>query len=265
MAGPIITLTTDFGLRDPFVGIMKGVILGLAPSACLVDLTHEVAAQDVLEAQLALESAVPFFPSGTIHLVVVDPGVGGPRRGLAVQARGQYFLGPDNGLFTFAFASPGWSAVALTSTGHRLAEVSATFHGRDVFAPAAAHLLRGVPLTDFGPDVRDPVRRPVPAARLEGDQLVGEVVAADRFGNLLTSVTRADVAMTGRDIVDVELGRARFGAPVRYYAQAEGRPGTSGPAAIWGSAGRLEIFVPGRSAKAWLTVDRGAPVRVKLG
>ena len=148
---PIITLTTDFGLRDPFVGIMKGVILSICPSARLVDLTHEIEPQDVLGAGLALEAALPFFPDGTVHLAVVDPGVGSTRRPIALRARGQYLVGPDNGVLTLALQGARWAAVALTAREYRLAEVSRTFHGRDVFAPAAAYLAAGVPLERLGP------------------------------------------------------------------------------------------------------------------
>src|SRR5262245_3490744 len=188
-AGPIITLTTDFGLRDPFVGIMKGIICGICSHATLVDLTHEVAPFDVLEGAVALESAWRFFPAGSVHLAVVDPGVGGTRRALALQAGGHYFVGPDNGLFSFAMVSDGWSAVAVEAAAYRRSEVSRTFHGRDIFAPAAAHLATGVPLPQLGPRVTDPVRLPFPACRREGDEIIGEVIGSDRFGNLLTSVT----------------------------------------------------------------------------
>ncbi|MBI3108110.1 MAG: SAM-dependent chlorinase/fluorinase, partial [Candidatus Rokubacteria bacterium] len=191
---PIVTLTTDFGLRDPFVGVMKGVILGICPEAHLVDLTHDIDPQDILGAQLALESSVPFFPVGTVHLAVVDPGVGSARRALAVQSAGQCFVGPDNGLLSFAFKTTGWTAVSLTAEHYRRPHVSQTFHGRDVFAPAAAHLARGVRLEHFGSPVLDPVRLDLPAAREEGGALVGEVIAEDRFGNLITSLMAEGMA-----------------------------------------------------------------------
>ena len=137
----IVTLTTDFGCRDAWVAAMKGVILGIARAARetieLVDVTHEVAPHDVLEGALALEAAAPFFPPGTVHLAVVDPGVGTPRRGLAVAAREQVFIGPDNGLFTPFFDGAAWKAWEVAAPEYRLAAVSRTFHGRDVFAPAA--------------------------------------------------------------------------------------------------------------------------------
>ncbi|MGH7397764.1 MAG: SAM hydrolase/SAM-dependent halogenase family protein, partial [Candidatus Rokuibacteriota bacterium] len=154
----VITLTTDFGLRDPFVGIMKGVLLSICPSARLVDLTHEVPPHDILAGGLALEAATPFFPPGTVHLAVVDPGVGSARRAIAVRAGGYHLVGPDNGLFTFALEGAGWTAVSVTAPEYRLAEVGRTFHGRDIFAPAAAYLAAGVPLERLGPPVSDPER-----------------------------------------------------------------------------------------------------------
>lgn len=256
----VITLTTDFGLRDPFVGVMKGVILGINPAAQLVDLTHEITPQDVLEAALAVEAAVSFFPPGTIHLVVVDPGVGSARRPLGVSAGGHLFVGPDNGVFSFLFTEPGWTAVALEAPAFRLPEVSRTFHGRDIFAPAAAHLSLGVPLDRFGPRVTDPVRIPWPVARREGDALVGEVVHADRFGNLLTSITVRDLAPLGPESsLTVEVGGVAV--PGLSAAYAERAPGELG--AIVGSSNRLELFVRDGSARDRLGVGRGTRVTVR--
>jgi len=263
---PVITLTTDFGLHDPFVGIMKGVILSICPSARLVDLTHEVEPQNILGGALALEAAWPYFPEGTVHLAVVDPGVGSARRALAVRARGHYLVGPDNGLLTPALMDAGWRAVALTAPEYRLAEVSRTFHGRDVFAPAAAYLAAGVPLERLGPAVTDPVRRPIPRSRLEDGALIGEVLAVDRFGNLLTSIEAAELVglASGQPVavpVIVEIADRVVAGPVAAYADgADGRP-----TAIAGSTGRVEIFVRGGRADQVLGAGRGAPVRARAG
>jgi S-adenosyl-L-methionine hydrolase (adenosine-forming) len=256
-APPIITLTTDFGLRDPFVGIVKGVILGICREALIVDLTHEIAAHDVLEGALALESSWRFFPPGSVHLAVIDPGVGSARRALALSAGGHYFVGPDNGLFTFALEAGGWSAVSIVAPAYRLPRVSRTFHGRDIFAPAAAHLASNVALSRLGPPVSDPVRLPFPGARLEGDELVGEVIGSDRFGNLLTSVTDErirDLASAGA--VAVKLGHRDLGLLASCYE--EGEPGI--PRAIIGSSGRLEIFVRNGRAGALLGAPPGTSV-----
>lgn len=259
MPARLITLTTDFGLRDPFVGIMKGVILGICPGAQLVDLTHELDPQDVFGAAVALDASVRFFPSGAIHLAVVDPGVGTARRAMALYASGHYFVGPDNGLFSFALREGGWSAVSLEEPALRLGSVSRTFHGRDIFAPAAAHLAAGVPLGRFGPPIVDPVRLAWPDCRREADALVGEVIGTDRFGNLLTNVgTTALQALGARDDVSVWVAGSQLGPVLDCYAAGE--PGT--PAPIVGSTGRLEIFVPGGSAAALLDVGRGTPVKV---
>jgi S-adenosylmethionine hydrolase len=238
---------------------MKGVILSLCPSVRLVDLTHEVPAHDVQGGRLALEAAVPFFPAGTVHLAVVDPGVGTARRAIAVR-RGQcYLVGPDNGLLSFALEEAGWTAVGIAAPEYRLPEVSRTFHGRDVFAPAAAHLAAGVALERLGPPVADPVRLPRPPCHLEGRELIGEVLGADRFGNLLTSIpaTRlGEIPGDGPPVLEVA-GRLVSG-PVEAYA--EGREGEA--AFIVGSTGRLEIFVRGGSARDRVGVGRGAVVRV---
>jgi S-adenosylmethionine hydrolase len=256
----IITLTTDFGLRDPFAGIMKGVILGICPEARLVDLTHDIPAHDVLAGALALESAVSYFPVGTVHLAVVDPGVGSARRALAVASLGHLFVGPDNGLLTFALVPGAWEAVALEARQFRLPSVSQTFHGRDVFAPAAAHLASGVSLDALGPRITDPVRLALPECRAEGADVIGEVIGADRFGNLLTSITAAAVQRLdpGRE-VDVTVGDRPVGGLARSYA--DGRP--EAPAAILGSQGRVEIFVRNGSAASVLGAGRGTPVRVR--
>src|SRR5712692_2947459 len=253
----IITLTTDFGTRDPFVGVMKGVILGICPDARLVDLTHDVAPQDVLEAALVIESSARFFPAGTVHLAVVDPGVGSWRRGLAISAAGHRFVGPDNGLFTAAFDEAGWEAVSLENPEYRLTEMSQTFHGRDVRAPAAAHLACWIALERFGPPVTDPVRLRFPDCRLEDGVWIGEVIGADRFGNLLTSLTAARLG--GTSGWEVEIGGRLLGPLVSCYA--DGREGE--PSAIIGSSGRVEIFVRNASARDRLGAERGMSVRVR--
>jgi hypothetical protein len=250
----VVTLTTDFGVRDPWVGIMKGIILGVTRDVHLVDLTHDVAPHDVLEGALALEAAAPFFAAGTIHLAVVDPGVGGPRRALVVATASQRFVGPDNGLFTPFLEIPGWRAWELTAAQYRLPRVSRTFHGRDVFAPAAAHLALGVSPEQFGPEVRDPIRLPWPASRRVAEGLEGEVIHVDRFGNLITSIRDGElppdpkVRIGGRDLPLVPT----YGDIDRGVV-----------AALVGSGGRLEVAVREGSAAVVLGVGRGAPVGVR--
>ena len=252
---PIVTLTTDFGTRDSYVAAMKGVILGIAREARLVDVSHEVAAHDVTEGALALEAAAPFFPAGTVHLAVVDPGVGTERRGLALVTAAARFVGPDNGLFTPFLGGRDWRAFELTAPDYRLRAVSRTFHGRDVFAPAAAHLALGLAPERLGPAVDDPVRLHWSTVREAHGAVAGTVLHVDRFGNLVTSI-RAEAFES-------------FGAiSVRIAGRALPFVGTYGelmPAqagALVGGSGRLEIAVREGSAAARLRARRGTPVVV---
>jgi S-adenosylmethionine hydrolase len=253
----LITFTTDFGLRDPYVAEMKGVILGIAGAAVqLVDITHEVQRHDVAEAALALEAAAPFFPAGTIHLAVVDPGVGTSRRGLAVAARGQLFVGPDNGLLTPFLAGDEWSAFELASPEHRLPVVSRTFHGRDVFAPAAAHLAGGLAPGRLGPVVGDPVRLAWAEMREVAGAIAGSVVHVDRFGNLVTSIHADSVAGLGEET------RLRVSGRLVRMVGTYGDLDRGEVGVLRGSSGRLEIAAREASAAALLKARRGTPVLV---
>jgi S-adenosylmethionine hydrolase len=185
-----IALLTDFGEQDIYVGIMKGVISGIAPQAQMIDLTHTIPPGDISKAAFELYRAISYFPSGTIFLVVVDPGVGSARRPVALSWPERICVGPDNGIFTYILATCGEpSAVELKSSAYRLEEVSNTFHGRDIFAPAAAHLACGVELEELGPPAKDLFRILLPRLELiEGPSVLGEILHADRFGNLITSI-----------------------------------------------------------------------------
>jgi len=256
----IVTLTTDFGLRDAYVAEMKGVMLGIARGARqsldLVDVTHEVERHDITEGALALEAAAPFFPSGTVHLAVVDPGVGTARRGLAVAADGHIFVGPDNGLFTPFLDGDGWRAFELAEADYRLPEVSRTFHGRDVFAPAAAHVATGVDPSRLGPRLVDPVRLAWPEVRAVAGAVAGAVVHADRFGNLITSIHARTVEPLDADVV-IRVGGREVPLVGTYADLSVGRPG-----ALVGSTGRLEIAVREGNAATLLRARRGTPVMV---
>jgi S-adenosylmethionine hydrolase len=256
----IVTLTTDFGLRDAYVAEMKGVMLGIARAARqtldLVDVTHDVERHDITEGALALEAAAPFFPAGTVHLAVVDPGVGTLRRGLAVAAAGHVFIGPDNGLFTPFLDADGWHAFELAAADYRLALVSRTFHGRDVFAPAAAHVATGVDPARLGPAVVDPVRLAWPEVRAVAGTVAGAVVHADRFGNLITSIHARTVEPLDADVV-IRVGGREVPLVGTYADLAAGRPG-----ALVGSGGRLEIAVREGSAATLLRARRGTAVMV---
>jgi S-adenosylmethionine hydrolase len=257
----IITLTTDFGTRDAYVAEMKGVILDIALAAGrpvqLVDVTHDVAAHDVTEAALTLDAAAPHFPPGSVHLAVVDPGVGTDRRGLVVRTERAVLVGPDNGLFTpFLDDSTAWQAYELRAEEYRLASVSRTFHGRDVFAPAAAHLAIGVTPERFGPRVLDPRRLSWPTVRAVAGATAGAVLHVDRFGNLVTSIragTLEDLGGSAR----IRLGGRSLPLVGTYGELAPGQAG-----AMVGSSGRLEIAVREGSAAERFKARRGTPVVV---
>ncbi len=261
---PVVTLLTDFGHVDPFVGIMKGVILSCCPEAVLVDLSHEVPAFDILGASFLLQSAVRYFPPQAIHLAVVDPGVGGDRRPLAARIDGRLFVAPDNGLLTYPLAAGRLEALhVLAAERYRLTPVSATFHGRDIFAPAAGHLAAGVPLAELGPAAEDPVRLPLPEPQREaGGAIRGRVVWIDRFGNCITNLTAAElaaVAAAGQP-AHVVLDRRRLPL-VHAYEEA----GPAGEGALLGSSGRLELFSRRGSLARRRGIAPGRPVLLRPG
>ena len=256
--GPIITLLTDFGARDAYVAAMKGVILGLNPRAVLVDVTHEVFAQDILAGAFILAQAAPYFPPGTIHLAVVDPGVGTGRRGLAAYGRGQFWVGPDNGLLQWAWASsPDLTIVSLTAAAYFRPQIAATFHGRDIFAAVAAHLSLGVDLTSFGPPVTDPLPLPFPAPVRNPEMIQGQIIYVDHFGNLVSNVAAAELRawLQNRGLL-VRIGsRAISGLSSTYEDAASGEF-----LALMGSHGYLEIACNQDHAARRLGLGVGAPL-----
>lgn len=260
----IITLTSDFG-PGPYVGFMKGVILGLCPKAYLVDLEHGLAPQDVLAGALVLEQAIGVFPQGTVHLAVVDPGVGTGRRPLVVQGAGGCWVGPDNGIFTPVYlADPQARAYEISDASLFRQPLSATFHGRDIFAPAAAALAAGRDPASLGPLVSDPVRLDWPRPRCDGEALVGQVLMADRFGNLMTNLSRAEVEefLAGQTALISMAGGAVEGISTTY---GQSKPGKL--LALFNSQGRLELAVNQGSFLERLGLkpgnERGLEVRVE--
>jgi S-adenosylmethionine hydrolase len=254
---PIITLTTDFGLDDGYVGTMQGVILSIAAGATLVDLSHQVPPQDVRAGAFVLYQAVPFFPRDTIHLVVVDPGVGSQRRALAVHTSQGTFVAPDNGVLSYVLASTNvHEAVSLTNPAYRLPQVSSTFHGRDIFAPAAAHLANGVPLTELGPRAINLVRLAVPEVEFtSGGDLIAHVLHVDHFGNLILDVTAGDLA----EEVTFELAGRRIEGLSRTFADVA--PGD--PVAYIGSTrDHVEIALRNGNAAQEIGVDVGDEVLI---
>jgi S-adenosylmethionine hydrolase len=261
MAAHIITLLTDFGTADAFVGIMKGVILGINPEVRIVDLTHAVPPQQVLPAALLLRSAVPFFPPQTIHVVVVDPGVGSARRALLIETAHGHLLGPDNGVLSLAAAAMGRRVARhITNEAFFRTPVSQTFHGRDVFAPVAAHLSRGADPQACGPVADAIVELAVPAVQRSPQRLTGEVIYVDRFGNLVTNIDAEALATFPVRTVSVSINNTQVAGPVGAYAAVA--PGT--PLAIVGSWGMLEIAVRNGSAADALAAGPGTPVTVSV-
>jgi len=236
---------------------MLGIAKPSGQPLTFIDVTHEIAAHDVTEGALALEAAVPFFPSGSIHLAVVDPGVGTTRRGLVLRTDRALFVGPDNGLFTPFLEGPArCNAWELQAEEYRLASVSRTFHGRDIFAPAAAHLAAGVPPERFGPPIDDPVRLAWPTVRAVTGAVAGAVLHVDRFGNLVTSIRAETVEAVGRGV------RIRLGGRALPLVQTYGDLEAGQAGALVGSGGRLEIAVREGSAAARFKARRGTPVVV---
>lgn len=256
MRSGIVTLLTDFGGRDPYVGIMKGVILGLHPEARLVDLTHEVPPQDVRTAAFLLATAIDWFPPGTVHVAVVDPGVGGERRALVVQAARHFYVGPDNGILTLALRRDRPLSIREVRPGRwTLDRVSRTFHGRDVFAPAAAHLAKGVALEHLGNRVEDAVELDLPPNTRSEGLVRTRVVHRDGFGNLITSLHRSEV----EELRAVRVDGAEIPVHETYGGVVEGAL-----LAYWGSSDYLEIAVNRGSAAERLGAAPGHEVQALL-
>jgi S-adenosyl-L-methionine hydrolase (adenosine-forming) len=263
MARPLITFTSDFGHDDWFVGVVHGVVHEVCPEARVVDLCHTIEPGDVLKAAFVLEAASEDFGPGAVHLAVVDPGVGTTRRALAVAARGQFFVGPDNGILDTALADPSAVAHALIEKRWFREPVSRTFHGRDVFAPVAGHLANGVKVSDLGPRVTDPVRLGRPVARRDDGALAGRIAHIDRFGNALTNllaeaITAAFPRVPESSLV-VEIGGLRIRGISRSYGDAP--LGTV--VAILGSSQRLEVAQVGGHASLRYGLGLGDPVIVR--
>jgi len=260
----IVTLSSDFGTADGYVGAMKGVIMSGAPGARIVDITHEIRPGDVRGGALALEAAAPFFPPGTIHLVVVDPGVGTLRRGIAVEAGDAILVGPDNGVLSLAAKGPRRVFVLDRPERHR-SVVSATFHGRDVFAPIVAQLVEGARLRDLGTPAPAMSDLELPTPSISPQVVGGQVIHGDRFGNLVTNITSAELrgllAAHGAARLEVTIGRRSVGPIVRTYGEAR----SGALLAVVGSSGRLEIAVRDGSAADRLHYRRGAELFVRVG
>lgn len=261
----IITLLTDFGTADYFVGAMKGAILSVNPSAQLIDITHEIPAHDIEAGAFTLRAAYDTFPSGTIHVVVVDPGVGSARRPILVTGGGHFFVGPDNGIFGYVYEHlKEFQVVHLTDEQYFRPSVDSTFHGRDVFAPVAGALSNGVRPEAFGELITDYVRLSHPAPRrLPGGTLEAEIIHIDRFGNCITNIDRAAAQdLTSNARARLLIGEHEVVLFKNFYMEEGGDAGDL--FAVWGSAGLLEVSVLCESAARILGVKRSQPVLLSI-
>lgn len=260
MSHPLITLTTDFGAASPYVAVMKGVVLSLNPKVRVVDLTHAIRPQDLRHASYFLATAAPYFPAGTIHVCVVDPGVGSERAALWAEAGGQVFVGPDNGVFAGAFGKLGGAPRARKLANSRFWRpgVSSTFHGRDVFAPVAAHLSLGVDPADLGPELAEPVLLPTHSAVTFGHRWQGEVQFADDFGNLITNIPACRLKSLPVKVALGDSGPLHL-RWVRTYADAA--PGEL--VCLFSSDGFLEVAEVNGNAARRLGVVSGAQVELE--
>jgi S-adenosylmethionine hydrolase len=257
----VITLTTDFGLQDYYVSAMKAVMLGISPGIRLVDISHEIPSQDIMAGSWILKNSAMLFPPNTVHTVVVDPGVGTERQPVALQIEDQYFVGPDNGIFSLLTQEHDFEAVRLTNEKYWRDETSSTFHGRDIFAPVAAHLSQGVDLVDLGEPIDKLVtyRWTVPIADKDG--LEGMVIHIDKFGNLITNITASLLEEVIKDkSVKIYVGNTILDEIASTFGSvAEGEP-----VAYIGSSGVLEIAINKGNAKEMLGVQKGAQISLIL-
>ncbi len=262
LADPIITLTTDFGTSDHLVGSIKGVILNINPAARIVDLNHSVVPYDILDGALSIANAYRFFPSRTIHVVIVDPGVGTERRPILVSGEKQFFVAPDNGVLSMIFERESCTVRHISAEHYFLNPVSPTFHGRDIFAPTAGWLSKAFQTEAFGGPVTDFVRFTMPKAKSNGTAVKGVILRVDAFGNLMTNLTAEDIPIGALGGGAIKL--AVNGKQVLKFGQtfASGNPGE--PIALLGSAGYVEIAVNRGNAARTLGVNRGAEVTLDL-
>lgn len=255
----IITLLTDFGLKDGFAGIMKGVIWGIAPDAHITDITHNISPQSVIEGSLVLAQATLYFPAGTIHVAVVDPGVGTARKPLAAKIGDQYFVGPDNGLFTGVIeaAEAAGKPMVFYHLNHPefwLPQVSHSFHGRDIFAPVAAHLANGRKLAELGSPMAEPARIMVPRPEPTADGWAGQVLTVDHFGNLLTNITPEQLKQAKGVVIKV--GEVKISGLIQTFGERE--PGDL--VAMLDSSGVLQVAVVNGNAADQLKAGIGTSV-----
>jgi len=262
-SNPIITFTSDFGSREQYVGAVKGVLLSSCPSAVIVDISHDIGAHDLLEASFVLSNAYPFYPPRTVHLVVVDPTVGSSRRPLVAIGENAIFVAPDNGVLSLVYArEPEIRVLAIDAEHYFRKPASPTFHARDVFAPVAAALAKGVDPLTFGPQIKDYVRFALPAVRKAGDKaLEGIVLHIDRFGNVITNITPGDLGTVGPDAKPrvFKVNGKPISSHRRYYAESN----VDELFSLVGSSGYFEISALRKPAARLLEAKRGIKVELE--
>ena len=258
----IITLITDFGDSSGYVGIMKGVILSINPECQIIDITHHIAPQDREEAAFVIKSANPFFPPDTIHLVVVDPGVGSGRKPIIVESSQGWFVGPDNGVFSFIFLNDHHKKVwEITNDRYFLSPVSPTFHGRDIFAPIAAHLSSGVVIHELGKELKDFVQLKGLEPEVHQDMLKGRVVFIDHFGNLVSNISyKLFNKVVGRNQFQITVGNRIIRSIYPTYSDAE----DGEVFALFGSSQQLEVSVRNGNCQRLLNVSKGFRISVQV-
>ena len=262
-ARPIITLTTDFG-GGHYVGAMKGVILDICPDTSIVDITHDVASHNILDGAFSLLCAYSYFPSRTVHLAVVDPGVGSDRRGIVVVTEKYFFVGPDNGIFSFIYNQESvQKVIAIESDKHTRQPISPTFHGRDVFAPIAAWLVRGTPIEELGTEIKNYLNAGIPPVKkISSAHLEGTVIHIDTFGNVITNITPEHVSqlLDNNDLLRFSVHGQQISQHYRFYAEAP-------PEQIFytiSSSGYYEIAISERRAADTLEVEHGHQIDLEM-
>jgi hypothetical protein len=259
--GNVITLTTDFGTQDHYVSAMKAVMLGIAPDARFIDVSHDIPAQDIMAGAWVVRNAAFLFPPNSVHLVVIDPGVGTERHPIAIKIKDQYFVGPDNGIFSLLYDEFEFEAIKLNKPEFWRGDRSRTFHGRDIFAPIAAHLSSGISLDKLGDPIKDLVSYHWAVPIGDKDGLQGWVIHIDRFGNLITNISEELLEDTvGRRKVRIYVGNTMIDHLVNTFGDVE--PGE--PVAFIGSSGMLEVGINKGNAAKMLSVDKGAQISLVL-
>ena len=258
---PIIALLTDFGLQDNFVGIMKGIIYSISPGVKIVDITHNVSPQDVEEGAFYLLTSYRYFPEGTIFVVVVDPGVGSARRIILVKSQKYYFIAPDNGILSWVLREEKLKKIVqVTQDKYFLKPISSTFHGRDIFAPVAGHLSKGIPINEFGNEIKDPVSIPFPEPIVRKEEIEGKVLLIDKFGNAITNLSLRKFFSLEDGNFKLRMKTIEITRVLRHYSQGKGED----PFLIAGSSGFWEVSLRRKSFAKKYNIKRGDKFTLKF-